>query len=78
VDVCLILDQFGELITCPIQEGDGATGVAALVGMAAEASLREVVFPLVAETLVAVGPVATGERVLPLFMILSPYTLLST
>jgi hypothetical protein len=24
VDVCLILDQFGELITCPIQEGDGA------------------------------------------------------
>lgn len=23
VDVCLILDQFGELITCPIQEGDG-------------------------------------------------------
>ena len=21
VDVCLILDQFGELITCPIQEG---------------------------------------------------------
>jgi hypothetical protein len=26
VDVCLILDQFGELITCPIQEGDGAAG----------------------------------------------------
>jgi len=25
VDVCLILDQFGELITCPIQEGDGAS-----------------------------------------------------
>jgi hypothetical protein len=24
VDVGLILDQFGELITCPIQEGDGA------------------------------------------------------
>jgi hypothetical protein len=24
VDVCLILDQFGALITCPIQEGDGA------------------------------------------------------
>ena len=24
MDVCLILDQFGELITCPIQEGDGA------------------------------------------------------
>lgn len=24
VDVCLILDQFGERITCPIQEGDGA------------------------------------------------------
>ena len=24
VDLCLILDQFGELITCPIQEGDGA------------------------------------------------------
>ena len=23
-DVGLILDQFGELITCPIQEGDGA------------------------------------------------------
>jgi hypothetical protein len=25
VDMCLTLDQFGELITCPIQEGDGAT-----------------------------------------------------
>jgi len=24
VDMCLTLDQFGELITCPIQEGDGA------------------------------------------------------
>ena len=24
VDACLILDQFEELITCPIQEGDGA------------------------------------------------------
>lgn len=24
VNGCLILDQFGELITCPIQEGDGA------------------------------------------------------
>jgi len=24
MDVCLILDQFGELITCPIQEWDGA------------------------------------------------------
>ncbi len=24
VNVCLILDQFDELITCPIQEGDGA------------------------------------------------------
>ena len=24
VDVCLILDTFGALITCPIQEGDGA------------------------------------------------------
>jgi hypothetical protein len=24
VNVCLILDQFGEFITCPIQEGDGA------------------------------------------------------
>ncbi len=24
VAVCLILDQFDELITCPIQEGDGA------------------------------------------------------
>jgi len=24
VDVGLILDQFGELITCPIQQGDGA------------------------------------------------------
>ena len=24
VDVSLILDQFGGLITCPIQEGDGA------------------------------------------------------
>jgi hypothetical protein len=23
--MCLTLDQFGELITCPIQEGDGAT-----------------------------------------------------
>lgn len=26
VDACLILDQFGEFITCPIQEGDGAGG----------------------------------------------------
>ena len=26
VNVCLILDQFGELITCPIQQGDGASG----------------------------------------------------
>jgi len=25
VDMCLTLDQFGELITCPIQEGDGAS-----------------------------------------------------
>lgn len=24
VDMCLILDQFGVLITCPIEEGDGA------------------------------------------------------
>lgn len=24
MNVCLILDQFKELITCPIQEGDGA------------------------------------------------------
>ena len=24
VDMALILDQFGELITCPVQEGDGA------------------------------------------------------
>ena len=35
VDVCLILDQFDELITCPIQEGDGASSQTAKVLMRA-------------------------------------------
>ena len=32
VNGCLILDQFGELITCPIQEGDGAGLLAIITG----------------------------------------------
>lgn len=40
VDVCLILDQFGELITCPIQEGDGAPRPGLIPLISAAGSLR--------------------------------------
>jgi hypothetical protein len=36
VDVCLILDQFGELITCPIQEGRSTLSIPSRLNKAEE------------------------------------------